>query len=122
VRRASAPPRLADWQTYGHTSEATLGNAAWKILAGQVDAEALADKIDRCTRCLRLAELATIGQGHLVRGCWHQAALLLFEQGLWPIPQLPESCRLCGASLKVHEQPEAICNRCLRAHQWTVAA
>jgi hypothetical protein len=74
--------RLTDWQTYGHTSEATLGNAAWKILAGQIDAATLAEKIAHCARCDQL----TPGRGHLVRGCWHQAALLLLEQGLRPLP------------------------------------
>jgi hypothetical protein len=74
-------PRLADWQTHGRTSEATLGNAAWKILAGRIDPAGLASATARCAHCRRLAP----GRGHLV-GCWHQAAALLFEQGLQPLP------------------------------------
>ena len=57
-------------------SEATLGNAAWKILAGRVSPDELAEKIERCAWCsYRLS----------TRGCWHQAALILFEQGLRPL-------------------------------------
>ena len=74
-------PRLADWQTYGRTSEATLGNAAWKILDGRIDEAEVARKTARCASCQRLAP----GQGHYV-GCWHQAAALLFEQGLRSLP------------------------------------
>jgi hypothetical protein len=91
-------PRLADWQTYGRTSEATLGNAAWKILAGRVDESELAEKIARCAHCRRLAP----GRGHTV-GCWHQAAALLFEQGLQPLsferdPRMETPCNYRGCN------------------------
>jgi hypothetical protein len=32
-----------------------------------------------------------------------------------------DTCRLCDASLKSHEKREAICDRCLRSHQWKAA-
>ena len=76
-----AHPRLADWQTYGRTSEATLGNAAWKILDGRIDEAELARKTARCAYCQQLG-----GPHPYTIGCWHQAAALLFEQGLRPLP------------------------------------
>ncbi len=81
--RMTAPRRLTDWQTYGHTSTSTLGTAAWKILCGDVAPERLAEMIERCASCSQLAP----GRGHLVRGCWHQAAVMLLEQGLQPLPR-----------------------------------
>jgi hypothetical protein len=89
---ADLHPRLADWQTYGRTSEATLGNAAWKILAGRIDPAGLAVATARCAHCRRL----TPGQGHLV-SCWHQAAALLFEQGLQPLEDQEEFDRPTAA-------------------------
>jgi hypothetical protein len=81
------PERLIAWSVYGHTSEATLGNAAWKILAGETDAATLVEQIERCAYCRQLAELVPRHEGHLLRGCWHQAARLLLEQGLQPLPR-----------------------------------
>jgi hypothetical protein len=78
----SIPSRLTDWQTYGHTNPVTLGNAAWNILAGRCDRATVAELAERCARCRRIVP----GRGHLVQGCWHQAALMLFDQGLHPLP------------------------------------
>jgi hypothetical protein len=75
-------------------STSVLGNAAWRILAGHtshqwdrrrliVDAESLRHEIEKasedCARCDRHRRY-----GPTIYGCWHEAALLLLDQGLRP--------------------------------------
>lgn len=91
-------PRLSDWRTYGRTSEGTLGNAAWKILAGRIDEAELARATARCGYCCDLAA----GKPVRPAGCWHQAAALLFEQGLEPLLSEEFASRTAGRS----SQPE----------------
>jgi hypothetical protein len=58
----------------------TLGNAAYKILAGEVDPDRLDEDIERCAWCQRPG---------ISRQCWHRAARVLLDNGLRPTPRPP---------------------------------
>jgi hypothetical protein len=59
-------------------SPAILGNAAYKILTGEIDPDELQARIARCHWCN-----VAVG-GWPEPRCWHLAARLLIENGLRP--------------------------------------
>jgi hypothetical protein len=79
-------------------SGSVLGNAAWRILTGQVprqdtgvavvDPEQLRRDVVRASEICHRCELHR-RYGPSMYGCWHEAALLLLDHGLRPWSLLP---------------------------------
>jgi hypothetical protein len=65
-------------------SAAVLGNAAEKILRGQIGPNELPGMIDRCHWCNKVVGRCWAG----TPTCWHLAARMLIAQGLRPLAPL----------------------------------